>query len=237
MNGTFAAAKQLASAVQPTASIDTIICPPYIHLDAVNTAKQAGVKLGAQDTAATNNGAYTGDISAAQLSDAGAEYVIIGHSERRGVHGEDTPILLKKFERAFEAGLKVIYCCGETQLQRSEGMAEQTVLAQLQGVQAHLTDTSKVIIAYEPVWAIGTGISATPDDAQTMHGLIRKFVEEKLANGSDMRILYGGSVKPETAHSLASQADIDGFLVGGASLEAKSFTDIGAALAEAKSKT
>lgn len=242
MNGTKAQAEHLTHALlhplRLEDGIDHVICPPFVHLDAVHhllTHHHSLIGLGAQDCAATPDGPRTGDISAAMLRDIGCRNVILGHSERRQNHGEDAVILAQKMTQARQAGLHIILCVGETQAQRDAGQAELTVMQQIKALAAHL-DPEHVTLAYEPVWAIGTGLSATPQDAQAMHKHIRDYLQESLADGRQMRILYGGSVNAANATLLAQQADIDGFLVGGASLNGDAFAVIGQALATAKGK-
>lgn len=238
MHGVKADAQALAASLSPVlsslTSIEKVICPPFLHLELVSKAVTADIKVGAQDCSGAAQGAYTGETSAAMLKDAGIGYVILGHSERRQYHGENGPCLKAKIEQAREAGLTIIFCVGETKTIREAGQSEAVVIEQLQDVLPVLS-VSDMIIAYEPVWAIGTGLTASPEDAQSMHRTIRAFLQENLADGDRMRILYGGSVKPDNAVSLSQQPDIDGFLVGGASLKAADFGAIGTALAAAKS--
>jgi triosephosphate isomerase len=164
------------------------------------------------------------------LRDVGATYVIVGHSERRQFYGETDPVIAKKVEAALAAGLQVILCVGESLEQRQRGIEVQVVAGQLRGGLGGLTasDLDRIIVAYEPIWAIGTGIAATPEQAQEMHGLIRHAFAEKISEtgAAQLRILYGGSVKPDNIRGLMSKADIDGVLVGGASLSAENFAKI-----------
>jgi len=175
-------------------------------------------------------GAHTGEVLATMLRDAGAKYVIVGHSERRQFYGETDSMVNRKVVAALSAGLIVIMCVGETLAQRDQGIAQNVVAGQLSGGLSGLTasDLDRIIVAYEPVWAIGTGRTATPEQAQEMHAFIRRvFAERHSSNqAAELRILYGGSVKPDNIRGLMSQQDIDGALVGGASLEAKSFAEI-----------
>ncbi len=240
MNGTVAQAEHLAKSVLHPLSleddIDRIICPPFVHLDKIGhilTSHHSAIELGAQDCAAVPDGARTGDVSATMLRDVGCNFVILGHSERRNYHGEGDDILAQKLAQAYQAGLHVILCIGETQAQRDAGQAVPTVVAQISALSAHFRP-DMTTIAYEPVWAIGTGLSATPDDAQAMHKHIRDYLQESLAGCLQMRILYGGSVNVSNAALLAQKADIDGFLVGGASLDDNAFIVIGQVLANAK---
>jgi triosephosphate isomerase len=228
-------ARALIPLLQDLSTIEQVICPPFLHIDAVSRVieGQSGIKLGAQDCSAFASGAYTGDISASQIKDSNASHVIIGHSERRQYHGESGTTIKDKIERAREAGLKIILCVGESRTIRDAGQSEDVVLGQIRDVLSVL-DIKDTVIAYEPVWAIGTGLTASPEDAQSMHRAIRGFLQENLADGGAMRILYGGSVKPDNALALAQGDDIDGFLVGGASLKADDFKAIGVGLTQGK---
>ncbi len=207
---------------------ELLICPPYLYTGIVQSVlgPVSDVLVGAQDCALSENGAHTGDISASMLVDAGCEMVILGHSERRQNHEESDDLIAEKAERAFEAGLKVILCVGESAAERDAGNAEEIVGAQIDNANFEGADANKVVIAYEPVWAIGTGKTASVDDVESMHGFIRGKLQEKLAYGSDIRILYGGSVKPDNAKALLSVPNVDGALIGGASLNAESFLAI-----------
>ena len=186
--------------------------------------------VGAQNLYPSNEGAFTGEISPTFIARVGASHVILGHSERRTLFKEEDAFIDLKVKSALEHGLVPILCCGETEAQRMEGVTEQVVETQLRGCLAGLSseDVAKVVIAYEPVWAIGTGKVATPGDAQAVHafirGLLGSIAGKETAEG--VRIQYGGSVKPENAAELLGQADIDGALVGGASLKADSFAAI-----------
>ncbi|MBS3933615.1 MAG: triose-phosphate isomerase [Truepera sp.] len=209
---------------------DLAICAPYPHLPALVEAVQGTAVLpGAQDVSAHKAGAYTGEVSAAMLRDVGVKTVIIGHSERRQYHQESDALINAKLQRLQEQGLLSILCIGETIAEREAGMTEQIVLGQLtaclQGISLKMA--AELIIAYEPVWAIGTGKTATAADAQEVCGAIRATLLKlypTLAEG--IRILYGGSMKPENAAELLSQSDINGGLVGGASLEVASYLGI-----------
>lgn len=238
MHGLQADARQLAEALipqlSPLSSIDRLVCPPFLHVGLVKQALAGhDIAVGGQDCSSQASGAYTGDISASMLKDAGASHVILGHSERRQYHGENGIVLKAKIEQARAANLMIVFCVGETKAIREAGQSEAIVLEQLRDVLAVL-NVADCVIAYEPVWAIGTGLTASPEDAQSMHRTIRTFLQENLADGAKMRILYGGSVKPDNALTLSQQPDIDGFLVGGASLKAADFGAIGSALAQAK---
>ena len=207
---------------------DLLVCPPYLYIGIVQTVlgPESGVFVGGQDCALSENGAHTGDISAEMLVDAGCNYVILGHSERRQNHKESDALIAKKTARAYAEGLNVILCVGETEAQRDAGKAEDVVGAQIDAADFDGADYDKITIAYEPVWAIGTGKTASPDDVKAMHGFIRGKLQEKLAYGAEIRILYGGSVKPDNAESLLSLPNVDGALIGGASLNAESFMAI-----------
>jgi triosephosphate isomerase len=211
---------------------EVVIAPVFTALKTVaDRLEGSNIKVAAQNCSTeTKFGAHTGEVSAEMLKDVGCSYVIIGHSERRQFYGEtDTSVNLKT-KAALAAGLTAVVCVGEMLAEREAGRAETVVKSQLVNGLAGLTvaDVERIIIAYEPVWAIGTGKTATPDQAQEMHGFIRRIVQE--INGKDVadktRILYGGSVKPENIGDLMVQPDVDGALVGGASLEADSFVKI-----------
>ncbi|MEQ8515250.1 MAG: triose-phosphate isomerase [Chromatocurvus sp.] len=208
-------------------SVDVAVCPPYAYLQQVATlCATSGISVGAQDCSHMREGAYTGEVAAPMLSDIGCEWVVIGHSERRQYHRESSPLIAAKLAVAVAAGLTPILCVGETREQREAGEAEMVVLAQLREVLADTPDVPGLVIAYEPVWAIGTGLTATPEEAQEMHAFIRGRLKTITGGGEKTRLLYGGSVKAANAESLFSCDDIDGALVGGASLDADEFTAI-----------
>ena len=213
--------------------VEVALAPPFTLIHA--TRNEAGlIGVGAQDCHAADGGAHTGDISAAMLKDAGASFVILGHSERRADHGETDADVKAKAEAALAAGLSVILCVGESEKQRDAGKAEEVVAGQLAGSLPEIGELppgetlgDKLTIAYEPVWAIGTGRTPTVEDVGTMHRHIRKRLVEALGEGgADVRILYGGSVKPENASELLGADEVGGALVGGASLTAESFLGI-----------
>ncbi len=211
--------------------VDVAVCPPFVYLDAVAKALSSShVALGAQDIYFEQKGAFTGEISAAMLKDIGCTYAICGHSERRHVIGETDELINKKVKAALGGGLLPIFCVGELLEQRKANQTAEVVTEQIKEGLAGLSDekAAAVTVAYEPVWAIGTGLTATPDQAQEVHALIRGLLAEmynrKLAD--EIRIQYGGSVKPDNAAELMSQEDIDGLLVGGASLKADDFLAI-----------
>ncbi len=236
MNGTLEDARKLATEI--VAGLDNeqsllgacsfVVCPPFIHLDAVKQKLDGKhIWLGAQDCAAQDNGAYTGEISADMLADFGCKYVILGHSERRQFFGETDRSVFEKAQKALSKGLKVIICVGETESERDAGKEKDIVGAQLaEAVPQSGVNADNLVIAYEPVWAIGTGKTATPDDVKEMHAFIRETLEEKLADSENIRILYGGSVKPGNAEELFKVPNVDGALIGGASLKADDYLAI-----------
>ncbi len=208
-----------------------VICPPFTSLETASTLlKDSVVEVGAQNMFYEDNGAYTAEISAGMLLSVGCKYVILGHSERRTIFGENDELINKKIKKALASGLIPIFCIGETLAEREGGVTEKVIETQvkkgLEGISEE--DFKKIVIAYEPVWAIGTGKTATPAQAQEVHayirGLLTSLYSKEVADGTVIQ--YGGSVKPENAKELLSQADIDGALVGGACLKAKSFTEI-----------
>jgi len=226
-------ARQLADRLSDVNFADVAICPPFVDLYPVSLIlreKESKIILGAQNMHPEPKGAFTGEISAEMLLSAGAKMVILGHSERRHIFGETDGFINAKVRRALEVGLVPILCIGETLEQRKAGKTNDVLREQitksLAGVQ--IDDPHKIIIAYEPVWAIGTGVNATPAQAQEAHtfvrGLLAQLWGEQVAQ--EVRILYGGSVKPANAQSLLTQPDVDGALVGGASLDADSFEGI-----------
>jgi len=230
-SGAVELAGALVKEVGAVDAVDLAVCPPFVHLYAVGEALSGSrIALGAQDMFYENDGAFTGEISGAMLKDAGCRYVILGHSERRHVIGETDELINRKLIKALADGLLPIFCVGELLQERQAGETPDVVRRQVQigmeGLGAQ--EAAKVTIAYEPVWAIGTGVTATPQQAQEVHamirGLLRAMYGPKLADG--LRIQYGGSVKPSNAGELLNQPDIDGALVGGASLKAADFVGI-----------
>jgi len=212
--------------------IDLVVCPPATLLAAAaRHAAAGGLAVGGQDCHERRSGAHTGDVSAEMLADAGSTYVIVGHSERRGDHGEDNALVCAKASAALAAGLTPIVCVGETRVEREEGAAELVVAEQIEGSVPKDAPADRLIVAYEPVWAIGTGLTPTPLDVAQMHGFARERLGALLGGGAEqrVRILYGGSVKPANAAELMAVADVDGALVGGASLKAADFLAIAAA--------
>lgn len=211
--------------------VDIIVCPPYLAIPAVQASlKETAIRVGAQNVFWEEQGAYTGEISAPMLVNAGCSYVIIGHSERRQYFHETDETINRKIKKALEFQLKPIFCIGETLEQREAGQTFPVLKTQLDGGLADIDAAAiqNIVIAYEPVWAIGTGRNATPEQAQEAHQFIRSTLAEKFGRpiADGLRIQYGGSVKPENAEALLSQPDVDGALVGGASLKADSFAEI-----------
>ena len=206
------------------------VCPPATLLaQAAWTLKGGKVSLGAQDCHAKDSGAYTGDIAAPMIKDAGAQYVIVGHSECRQYHAETDAAVKAKAEAALKSGLTAIVCVGETRAEREAGKAIEVVSTQVRGSLPAGGAPETVVVAYEPVWAIGTGLTPTPADVAEVHAAIRKLLGEVYgAAGAKLRILYGGSVKPSNAKELLGLANVDGALVGGASLKAVDFMAIAA---------
>jgi triosephosphate isomerase (TIM) len=216
---------------KPSEKALVILCTPFIHLaGAAEILKHGKVALGAQNCASEASGAYTGEVSAWMIKSTGAEYVIIGHSERRSYYHEDDRLLNKKTLLAINSGLKVIFCCGESLDERQSEKHFIIVKRQLDEGLFTLTaeQMDKIVIAYEPVWAIGTGLTATPEQAQEMHKYIRDLVKEKYGNdcAKKLPVLYGGSCKPSNAAEIFSKPDVDGGLIGGAALKKEDFTAI-----------
>lgn len=209
------------------------VCPPYPYLaQAATLLTDSPIKLGGQDLALHDGGAYTGDVAGEMLADLACEYVIVGHSERREYHHESDAIVAAKFVRAQVAGLTPILCLGETLEERETGITETVIARQLQAVieQAGIAAFAQAVIAYEPVWAIGTGKTATAEQAQTVHAFIRQQLAQIDATIADqIQLLYGGSMKPNNAPALLAMPDVDGGLIGGAALNAKDFAAICAA--------
>ena len=224
-------ATEIAATAKADSPCEIAVCPPYVYLDAVRQALgESTVGLGGQDLYFENNGAFTGEISGAMLQDVGCQYVVLGHSERRHVLGETDADVAKKVSKALEIGLIPIVCVGETLEEREAGRTNDVVSRQIRRGLIDLDPDriAKSIIAYEPVWAIGTGKVATTEQAQEVHALIRGLVGELFgaSTAESVRLQYGGSVKPDNAEGLLSQPDIDGALVGGASLNAGDFAAI-----------
>jgi triosephosphate isomerase (TIM) len=210
---------------------DIIICPPFTSLsEAAGLVKNTKVKLGAQNMHYEDKGAFTGEVSAAMLKSVGCEYVILGHSERRAIFSESDEMINKKIKKALGSGLRPIFCIGETLQQRESGTMNDVIKRQVTDGLQHVStgEMEKIIIAYEPVWAIGTGVTATPQQAQEVHVYVRQLINNIFGDDTAEKLIiqYGGSVKPDNAAELLSQSDIDGALVGGACLEADSFLKI-----------
>ncbi|MEZ5001020.1 MAG: triose-phosphate isomerase [Bacteroidales bacterium] len=210
---------------------EVIICVPFTHLDPVARIIKGGkLRIGAQNCAAEESGAYTGEVSPSMIASTGTEYVIIGHSERRSLFSENDATLFRKVNIALKNDLKVIFCCGETLSEREEGRYFDVVKSQLEKGVFQLTNDEirDVVVAYEPVWAIGTGKTASSDQAQEMHAYIRKLISNKYGEETSLNttILYGGSCNPANAKELFSMADVDGGLIGGASLKTDDFCSI-----------
>lgn len=226
-----ALAKELVSAVEGTSDRDILICPTFPCLTEVaKVVRGTNVKLGAQNMHQEDSGAYTGEVSADMLLSAGCEFVILGHSERREYFGEDNALINAKLKKALAKGLKPIVCVGEKLEERESGKAEAVVEDHVRGAFAGISaaEAEGVTVAYEPVWAIGTGKTATPEDADAMHAFIRKVMADLYDQtvAEKVRIQYGGSVKESNVDELMGMANIDGALVGGASLKADSFARI-----------
>jgi triosephosphate isomerase (TIM) len=233
MNGLRSSAAEIVRIVQGAralTAVDLMICPPATLLGLfAGIVEGSPVRLGAQDCHTESNGAFTGDISAEMLKDAGASAVIVGHSERRTYHKESDADVRAKALAARRAGLCAIVCVGETRAERENGRALAVVRTQLDGSIPDGATADNLVVAYEPVWAIGSGLTPTPADVAEMHGSIRRLLRSRFAEeGAGMRILYGGSVKPSNAKELLGVDDVDGALVGGASLKADEFLAIAA---------
>lgn len=225
----------IASTINPVDNVEALVCPPFVHLESVGSALAgSGIELGAQNCADSAQGARTGEVSADMLSDLSVRYVILGHSERREFYAEDSALIAARCRQAVEHGLRPILCVGETLEARDAGQTEAVIAEQLDGVLNVLgvEGFRDGVIAYEPVWAIGTGRTASTEQAQAVH----RFIRERLSSLDDAfaartRILYGGSMKPDNAAALLAQPDVDGGLIGGASLKAEDFAAIYAAAA------
>jgi triosephosphate isomerase len=217
------------------APCEVAVCPPFVYLwETHRLLKDSDIELGSQDVGAEASGAFTGEVSAAMLKDVGCRYAIVGHSERRALYGEDDALVARKFVAAQGGGLTPILCVGETLAERERGVTEEVVGRQLDAVLAlaGVGTLKHAVIAYEPVWAIGTGKTATPEQAQQVHAFIRARLTDRDATiGASVRLLYGGSVKAANAAELFGKPDVDGGLVGGASLKADEFVRICAAAA------
>ncbi|NKI35740.1 triose-phosphate isomerase [Wenzhouxiangella sp. XN79A] len=236
MNGSQAMTRELIAGILAGRPVgpEVAVMPPFPYLAAaretlVAAHGSAELALGAQDLSPRESGAHTGDVSAAMLRDFGAEFVLVGHSERREDHGETDAIVAAKFVAAIDGGLIPVLCVGESLVQRDAGQAEAVIGAQIDAVvrEAGIAAFEQAVVAYEPVWAIGTGRTATPEQAQEIHAFIRtRLANESATIAGRIRILYGGSMKPGNASALLACEDIDGGLIGGASLDAASFLGI-----------
>lgn len=235
MNTTLEEGVELANQINSllkgkTVNCDVVVCVPFTHLTSVNAVLESElVKLGAENCSEHEKGAYTGEVSAAMVKSTGATHVILGHSERRQYFGENNEQLLAKTKLALANGLTPIFCVGEVLEERENGTYNDVVKGQVEALfDLSAEDFGKIIIAYEPVWAIGTGKTATAEQAQDMHAHIRKVIEDKYGKevAEDTSILYGGSCKPGNAPELFAKPDVDGGLIGGAALEAESFLGI-----------
>ena len=234
MNGTVAEAEALVQALLPRVGavddVDVVVCPPFLALQAVvDSARGSAVAVYAQTMHEADNGAYTGEVSAPMLTEIDVQGVILGHSERRQYFGETDRALQQKVPKALEAGLTPILCVGETEEERDRGDTERKLRHQVQEAleKVPVDRLSEVVVAYEPIWAIGSGRTATPEQAQEAIAFVRALVQgfDKAA-GDQVRVLYGGSMKADNAREIVSQPDVDGGLIGGASLDAASFAAI-----------
>lgn len=200
---------------------DIVVSPPACYLEYTKGLASQKIHTAGQNSYKVAKGAFTGDLSPQMLLDCGADWVILGHSERRNVFGEDDQLIAEKVSYALECGMSVIACIGEKLEEREAGKTEEVVFKQIEAIAAKVTNWDKVVVAYEPVWAIGTGKTATPQQAQEVHAQLRKWLKEKVSEAvaNSTRIVYGGSVTGGNCRELAQSPDIDGFLVGGASLK------------------
>jgi len=223
----------LLDALKSESTAEVLLCPPYVYLwETGRLIKDSDIELGAQNVCAETQGAFTGEVSAAMLRDVGCRYVLVGHSERRQIYGETDTLVARKFVAAQSQKLTPVLCVGETLDEREGGRTVDVVTRQIDAILAvsGVAALASAVIAYEPVWAIGTGRNASPEQAQEVHGMVRGKVAALDATiGASVRILYGGSVKASNARDLFSMPDIDGGLVGGASLKAEEFARICAA--------
>ncbi len=233
MNGSSSSVSELIDGIKAgigAANAEVVVCPPFIYIPAVASAiAGSDIHLGAQNMCDQDSGAFTGEVAGPMLKDVGCEYVIIGHSERRAIYGESDEITANKYAAVLKNNLKPIFCVGETLEEREQGITEQVVARQIDAILegSGVASLANAVLAYEPVWAIGTGKTATPEQAQEVHAFIRgKITEQDAGIAEGLRILYGGSMNPGNAAELRSQPDIDGGLIGGASLKADDFLAI-----------
>lgn len=230
MHGSRAANAELLAGILAARpyTADVAVCVPSVFLtETAATLAASDIRWGAQDVSAHEQGAYTGEVSAGMLQELGCRYTLVGHSERRAYHAESDQLVAQKAQAALARGVTPIVCVGETLAERDAGQTEAVVKRQLAAVIHTLAHcAAEMVVAYEPVWAIGTGRTATPEQAQAVHAVLRAQLQAATGHGERMRILYGGSVKPDNAATLFAQADIDGGLIGGASLKAADFIAI-----------
>lgn len=236
MHGSMSQAKSLIETIKTKAKpellsqIDILLCPPFLYLNLAHELIQnSTIQLGAQNLYLGAQGAFTGEISGVMLKDIGCRYVLIGHSERRHILKEDLSLVAAKFKAAIDAGLTPVLCVGETKEEREQAQTETVIAAQINSVMqlAGVDSFHQAVIAYEPVWAIGTGLTASPEQAEEVHAFIRTLIQKNNIDlAKTIRILYGGSVKAENAAALFAMRDVDGGLIGGASLDAASFLAI-----------
>ncbi|MDA9190711.1 triose-phosphate isomerase [Alphaproteobacteria bacterium] len=220
---------EIKAEIIPNLSNDSsiILCPPFIHLNAVlNETENSSIKIGAQDCSAHQNGAYTGEISASMIKDIGSDWVIIGHSERRQYHNENNALLSQKLIAAEQSSLKVIFCIGETHEQYIAGETQKILAEQLSAISEIQPSDLEFIIAYEPVWAIGTGLVPTLDEINQVHSFVKLHLSKITQRSINYPVLYGGSVNPENANQIKALTEVDGVLVGGASLRCEKFKQI-----------
>lgn len=233
MHGSHKANAELLAAIKAAGpmSADVAVCVPFPYLSETAVGLSgSNIRWGAQDCSAHEQGAYTGEVSPLMLREFGCAYVIVGHSERRAYHAESDQLVADKAKAALAHGITPIVCVGETLAERDAGQTQAVVMRQLSAVIHTLAHcVGEMVVAYEPVWAIGTGKTASPAQAQTVHALLRAQLQAATPHADKMRLLYGGSVKPDNAQELFSQADIDGGLIGGAALKAADFVAIGRA--------
>jgi triosephosphate isomerase len=229
-NGTISSIKEIVNNLNNASldeSVEVVIAPPALYLLLVRESLRSGLEVAAQNVFDKPNGAFTGELSVAHLKDSNINWTILGHSERRTILGETDEVVASKTKYATENGVSVIWCCGESLEQREAGKTIEVVSAQLKALSAQVSDWSKIVIAYEPIWAIGTGKVATTEQAQEVHKAVREWLAKNVSDkvAEETRILYGGSVSEKNCGELSKQPDIDGFLVGGASLK-PAFVDI-----------
>jgi triosephosphate isomerase len=230
MNGNRAANAELLAALKAAGpwAAEVVVCPPYVYIaDAAAALAGSGIGWGGQECVEFENGAYTGDVGAEMLADIGCRYVVVGHSERRHLHADDDQLIALKAKAALAHKLTPVVCVGETLAERDAGQTEAVVKRQMSAVIHTLAHCiSEIVVAYEPVWAVGTGRTASPEQAQAVHALLRAQLHAATEKAGEMKLLYGGSVKADNAATLFAQPDIDGGLIGGASLKAADFAAI-----------